>query len=113
MPSLSPGKMRGLQACATPEGIFAIMAVDHRDSLRAIIAPDVPQTVPGAQLTAVKLAVVAQLVRATSAVLLDPVDAQHQTVRDVIGAGSPTFLWIPRVIDNRAVRVAVEVVVGR
>jgi len=80
MKQLTPGKMRGLQACSTPEGVFAIMAVDHRDSLRAIIDPDSPQSVPAARLTEVKLAVVRHLAGATSAVLLDPVYSAAQAI---------------------------------
>jgi tagatose 1,6-diphosphate aldolase len=80
MNQLTPGKIRGLQACATPEGTFAIMAADHRDSLRAIIDPDRPQAVPAARLTEVKLAVVRHLAQATSAVLLDPVYSAAQAI---------------------------------
>jgi tagatose 1,6-diphosphate aldolase len=56
------------------------MAVDHRDSLQVIIDPDVPQTVPAARLTEVKLAVVQHLAQATSAVLLDPVYSAAQAI---------------------------------
>jgi len=80
MNALSPGKIRGLQACATPEGIFAILAVDHRDALRAIIAPDAPASVSAARLTEVKLAVVRHLAPAASAVLLDPVFSAAQAI---------------------------------
>lgn len=80
MPALSPGKIRSLQACATPEGVFAILAVDHRDSLRAIIAPESPGSAPAARLTEIKLTVVKQLAPATSAVLLDPVYSAAQAI---------------------------------
>jgi tagatose 1,6-diphosphate aldolase len=80
MNQLTPGKMRGLQACSTPEGAFAIVAVDHRDSLRAIIDPAAPRTVPAARLTEVKLAVVRHLAGAASAVLLDPVYSAAQAI---------------------------------
>jgi tagatose-1,6-bisphosphate aldolase len=82
MNQLTPGKMRGLQACSTAEGTFAILAVDHRDSLRAIIDPAAPHTVPAAQLTEVKLAVVKHLAPATSAVLLDPVYSAAQAISE-------------------------------
>lgn len=80
MQILSPGKMRGLQSCATPEGVFAILAADHRDSLRAIIAPGAPHTVPAARLTEVKLALVRHLGPAASAVLLDPLYSAAQAI---------------------------------
>jgi tagatose-1,6-bisphosphate aldolase len=77
---LAPGKARGLQACATPEGTFAILAMDHRDSLRAIIAPDAPQTVSAERLTEIKLAIVRHLAPAASAILLDPVYSAGQAI---------------------------------
>lgn len=80
MPTLSPGKIRSLQACATPEGVFAILAADHRDSLRVLIAPESPGSVPAARLTEIKLAVVNQLAPATSAVLLDPIYSAAQAI---------------------------------
>ncbi|MCL4295539.1 MAG: tagatose 1,6-diphosphate aldolase [Anaerolineae bacterium] len=80
MKELSPGKRRELQACATSEGIFAILALDHRDSLRAIIAPDAPQAVTPAQLSEVKLAVIEHLAGAASAVLLDPAYSLGQAI---------------------------------
>jgi tagatose-1,6-bisphosphate aldolase len=86
MKELSPGKRRGLQACATNEGIFAILALDHRDSLRAIIAPDAPQAVTPTQLTGVKLAVIEHLAGVASAVLLDPVYSLGQAI---------TSGWLP------------------
>ena len=42
MRTLSVGKIRGLQTTATKAGIFTILAIDHRDSLRVIINPDDP-----------------------------------------------------------------------
>ncbi|GIK38386.1 MAG: tagatose 1,6-diphosphate aldolase [Chloroflexota bacterium] len=80
MKELSPSKRRGLQACATNEGIFSILALDHRDSLRAIIAPDAPQAVRPSQLSEIKLAVIEHLAGAASAVLLDPVYSLGQAI---------------------------------
>jgi tagatose 1,6-diphosphate aldolase len=36
-PQMTVGKMRGLDTLATDEGIFAILAIDHRDSLREVL----------------------------------------------------------------------------
>jgi tagatose 1,6-diphosphate aldolase len=80
MASLSPGTIRGLQACATPEGVFTILAVDHRDSLRAIIAPESPGGVADETLTDIKLAIVQHAAPAASAVVLDPVYSAGQAV---------------------------------
>ena len=79
-PPLPPGKVRGLQACATSEGLFTVLAADHRDSLRALIAPDAPQTVTSEQLTRLKLALVEHLSSAASAVVLDPVYSAGQSI---------------------------------
>ena len=80
MTQLTPGKARGLQACSTPQGVFAILAADHRDALRTIVNPDAPETVPATRLTEVKLAVVQHLGPAASAVLLDPVYSAAQAI---------------------------------
>jgi tagatose 1,6-diphosphate aldolase len=82
MKSLSPGKIRGLQACATAQGIFTILAVDHRDALRALIAPEAPQTVTATQLTDIKLSIVKHLAGIASAVLLDPLYSAGQAIVD-------------------------------
>jgi tagatose 1,6-diphosphate aldolase len=81
MTNLSPGTIRGLQACAAAEGVFTILAVDHRDSLRAIIAPEAPGGVVADEtLTDVKLAIVQHAAPAASAVVLDPVFSAGQAV---------------------------------
>jgi len=80
LPPLPLGKVRGLQVCATAEGLFTILAADHRDSLRALIAPDAPQTVTSEQLTRLKLAIVEHLSSAASAVVLDPVYSAGQSI---------------------------------
>ncbi len=72
MPSLSIGKLRGLQQCATDRGALAVFALDHRNSLRRALRPDAPDTVTPAEMSAFKQQVVAALAPATSAVLLDP-----------------------------------------
>jgi tagatose 1,6-diphosphate aldolase len=80
MANLSPGTIRGLQACATAEGVFTILAVDHRDSLRAIIAPQAPGAVAAETLTDLKLAIVQHAAPVASAVVLDPVYSAGQAV---------------------------------
>jgi tagatose-1,6-bisphosphate aldolase len=72
MTSLSIGKLRSLQQCATPRGAIAVLALDHRNNLRQSLRPDAPDTVTAAELTAFKQDVVGALAPAASAVLLDP-----------------------------------------
>ena len=41
MLDLTPGKIRGIDQLATDEGVFAVLAIDHRGSFRAMVAGDV------------------------------------------------------------------------
>ncbi|HEY3288572.1 MAG TPA: tagatose 1,6-diphosphate aldolase [Anaerolineae bacterium] len=70
---LTLGKWRGLQAASTPQGAFVILALDHRNNLRAMLRPGAADTVTSDELVAFKRDVVAELAPLTSAVLLDPV----------------------------------------
>jgi tagatose 1,6-diphosphate aldolase len=72
MDARSTGKMRRLQQCATDRGVFSILAVDHRQSLRRALDPQNPDGVPDEALVAFKQGVTAHLALAASAVLLDP-----------------------------------------
>jgi tagatose 1,6-diphosphate aldolase len=69
--TLSIGKIRGLQQCATPEGAIAVMALDHRGNLRQALNPSAPEMVSGEQLTSFKQQVVSALASSATAVLLD------------------------------------------
>jgi len=72
MSSLAVGKMRRLQQCATDRGVFAVIAMDHRGSLRRMLDPKHPDAVPGSTLVTFKRKVVTALAPVASAVLLDP-----------------------------------------
>jgi tagatose 1,6-diphosphate aldolase len=72
MDARSMGKTRRLQQCATDRGVFSILAVDHRQSLRRALDPQNPGGVPDEALVAFKQGVTAHLAPAASAVLLDP-----------------------------------------
>lgn len=65
-------------------GIFRVLAVDHRDSLRLFLEPTAPETVPSELLTAIK----ADLVRAISphatGVMLEP----EYSIPQLIDAGA-------------------------
>ncbi len=77
---LSPGRARSLRATATDAGVFTILAVDHRDSLRALLNPRAPEQVPDKALADFKLAVTEQLAPAASGVLLDPITSAGQAI---------------------------------
>jgi tagatose-1,6-bisphosphate aldolase len=70
--TLSIGKWRGLQQCATSRGALAVLALDHRNNLRQALRPADPSSVPDAALTAFKQETIAAVGPAASAVLLDP-----------------------------------------
>ncbi len=70
--SLTIGKLRRLQQCSTPDGLFVIVALDHRDDLRRLLKPVEPESLSYAEMAAFKSEVVAALAPVSSAVLLDP-----------------------------------------
>lgn len=92
LPSLSPGKARGLAATSTADGIFKVLAVDHRDSLRLVIDADDPQGLPAAHITRVKLGLIEQIGVAASAVMLDPEYSVAQAILSRSLPGSVGFL---------------------
>jgi len=54
MNQLSLGKVRALQSVSTEGGVFTILAVDHRDAMRAMLNREQPEAVPAKQLTDIK-----------------------------------------------------------
>lgn len=73
---LSIGKYRGLQQCASAQGVFVFLALDHRQNLwRAN-----PRFQNAAELSRFKLEVVAELAPFASAVLLDPEYSAAQAI---------------------------------
>jgi tagatose 1,6-diphosphate aldolase len=72
MKTLSIGKYRSLQQCATPHGAISVLALDHRNNLRQALNPAAPDSVTDSELTAFKQQVITELAPCASAVLLDP-----------------------------------------
>jgi tagatose 1,6-diphosphate aldolase len=70
MKKLTIGKLRGLQQMATPDGIFAICAMDHRGSLQHIIGEGTELSY--GEMVERKLELCSHLAPHASAVLLDP-----------------------------------------
>lgn len=73
MRKLTLGKIRGLQQIANPDGIFAICAMDHRDSLRKLLNEENPAGVDDREMVERKLELCSALAPYASAVLLDPI----------------------------------------
>lgn len=72
MRTLTIGKYRGLQHCSTRRGAIAVLALDHRNNLRAALNPEAPDQVPDVALIEFKQQVISRLSPSASAVLLDP-----------------------------------------
>ena len=89
---LTPGKARGLATASTDEGIFTVLAIDHRDSLRVVLAPDDPASVRAADITALKLDLLRGLAHAASAVMLEPEYSAAQAITSRALPGSVGFL---------------------
>jgi len=66
------GTLRGLDACASEKGTFSVLALDHRNNLRRMLAPDDPESVTYEQLVEVKRAIVRAVAGTASGILLDP-----------------------------------------
>ncbi len=77
---LTIGKRRGLQQCASPRGVIAALALDHRQNLRRALNPQHPDAVSGEMLRDFKLAVVDALAEQATAVLLDPEFSAAQAI---------------------------------
>jgi tagatose 1,6-diphosphate aldolase len=82
LPTLTIGKARALQQCATANGIFTILAADHRDGMRTMIDAAHPQDVSSQTLTDIKLDILRLLSDLPSAVLLDPLYSAAQAIAD-------------------------------
>ena len=80
MKQLSLGKIRALQSASTERGVFTILAVDHRDAIRAMLNREHPEAVSARQLTDIKLSIVKMIGPLATAVLLDPVYSIGQAI---------------------------------
>jgi tagatose 1,6-diphosphate aldolase len=87
MTLVTPGKARRLQTLTDTEGRFAVLAADHRDSLRVELDPEHPDQVDARALTSFKLDLVCGLGDLVTGVLLDPVYGAAQAI--VAGALPP------------------------
>ena len=76
------GTLRGLDACASANGTFAVLALDHRSNLRRLLRPDGPASVKTDDLVAFKRAVLRALGDRASGVLLDPEVGAAQAIAD-------------------------------
>lgn len=80
--NLPIGTLRGLQQCASSEGRFTIVALDHRQNLRRMLRPSDPGSVAYDELVEFKRTAVRALAPAASGVLLDPELGAAQCIAD-------------------------------
>jgi tagatose 1,6-diphosphate aldolase len=92
MAELSAGKVRGLTSASNRAGLFTILAVDHRDAMRAVLDPDHPEEVAPQTLTDLKLALLRGVGDLASAVLLDPEYSALQAIASRALPGATAFL---------------------
>jgi tagatose-1,6-bisphosphate aldolase len=76
-----PGTRRGLDACASARGTFAVLALDHRQNLRRELHPQAPDVTTYDEMVAFKRSVIRALAPFATGTLLDP----------EVGAGPATF----------------------
>jgi len=72
MNKLSIGKVRGLEQISTADGILVICAMDHRESLKAMLDEEAPEAISYEEMVKHKMELCQALAPHASAVLLDP-----------------------------------------
>jgi tagatose-1,6-bisphosphate aldolase len=76
------GTRRGLAACASARGTFAVLALDHRQNLRRELHPEAPEATTHDEMVAFKRAVVRALAGSATGTLLDPEIGAAQCIAD-------------------------------
>lgn len=94
--TLTLGKYRALQRASTDENVFAILALDHQDSLRRVLRPDAPASLSADEITAFKLDVVSAIAPLASGVLLDPVYSAPQSISAGVLNGAGLLVELER-----------------
>ena len=80
--TFAPGTRRGLDACASDRGTFAVLALDHRQNLRKELRPADPASVSYNEMVEFKRAVVRALAPVATGTLLDPEIGAAQCIAD-------------------------------
>lgn len=88
MHQLTPGKMRGLDTLATNDGVFAILAIDHRDSLKAVL----PGEATDQEIVDFKLELIRGVGPQASGVMLEPEFSLPHAIESGALAGTSGFM---------------------
>lgn len=83
----TPGKIRGLDTLSTGEGVFAILAIDHRDSLRAVL----PGEQSDAEIVSFKLDLLSGVGAVASGAMLEPEFSIPQAIEAGAISGATGF----------------------
>lgn len=78
------GTAVSLEQLSNDAGRFAVLAIDHRDSLRRFLSPDDPAALSAGALTALKIEMVTALAGEATGVMLEP----EYSIPQVIDAGA-------------------------
>ena len=111
------GARRGIAACASDRGTFAVLALDHRQNLRKELRPADPDSVTYDEMVEFKRAVVRALAPVATGTLLDPEIGAAQCIADgslpataglivaieATGFEGPSTARISRVLDGWSV----------
>jgi tagatose 1,6-diphosphate aldolase len=79
-PTLTIGKLRGLQTTSSPKGAFTILAFDHRQSFVKMLDVENPDAVTYGEVAAAKTQIIKHLAPHASAVLTDPLYGAAQGI---------------------------------
>ena len=85
---LTPGKIRGIDELCTDDGVFAVLAIEHRDSFRAVIEGEVSN----AEITQFKIDLVSGVGPQASGVMLEPEYSLPQLINAGAFTGSQGFM---------------------
>jgi tagatose-1,6-bisphosphate aldolase len=86
------GRRRGIARCSNGQGVFVILALDHRNNLRQALNPADPEAVKDRDLVEFKQQVIEALAPGSSSVLLDPEYGASQVIGQDILPGRTGLL---------------------
>ena len=84
----TPGKRRGIDELATDEGVICVLAIDHRDSFRAMVGDDVSDE----EITQLKIDLISGVGPQASGVMLEPEFSLPQVIDAGAIKGSQGFM---------------------
>jgi tagatose 1,6-diphosphate aldolase len=90
--NISIGRRRGIARCSNQNGVFIILALDHRNNLRQALNPENPEAVKDQEIVEFKEQVISALASGATSVLLDPEFGASQVISQNILPGRTGLL---------------------